>query len=523
MSLLALSALVLAPLPQGITEVEPNDLCPQATLVAPTSGVSLQGNLRSADIDHWLVTLPIGSSSNVWYLWLDEVPGTNVRVSLATGCATIPFTVAGESTAMTLYENPVGGPYVLRIAGDLVPVAGVAYTLRLSSDPCEVFTGDRFEPNSTFATATPLVEFASGEPIVVSGLVTGAGEVDVFLLHLPTAATGWFLTDVEFDAAVDIEVFDAATGGPVPTTATPGATVILSRWLARDLFVRVTGSPLSNCGPYTLHAQAILDPCGRATDDALEGPDVFGTAAPTALGTYPSLSVHEADPDAYAVMVNAGEAVVVSLTVTGPVAASLVLRTQATAGSATTVEQPASTGNRVRRLLVNSGPTPVVWQLGVTTFDGCAGYELALEAFGPGPVGVSYCPGFESSGGVPAVLEAWPTPLATTGELALRATGLPMTIGQFGGLGTLLFGDAMPAQPGATPGHCVGGRTTRVPWTLEATPSTLGAVEVIIDLAATPLAPSIWVGQTFTAQLWYRGIFPSSVFGVTDAARFVVN
>lgn len=339
--------------------------------------------------------------------------------------------------------------------------------------------------------------------------------MDHFAISIPPDTSVRYALPKAWDVAHDpliIELLDPVSGAVLGVGVGLLEFQPVLAW--RSFVLRVAASPQADCVGYELWAVWQGGPCGRSLQDALEGPDDFGTAAPMPAGKYDSLTVNEVDPDAHAVMIAPGEAVDLRLRVSGPSGREVILDTQVDNGP---IESTFVILGETRRLLVNPLGVPVVAHIGVRSLSRCAGYSLELVDLGVGPAGASVCAGLSTSGAPPAVA-VFPGIVGSRGELLLRLDGLVGPAAAFGYHAVAVIGTSYSAPPGGAGGLCVRGNTARSPQVL-----VNDRVSFVLDVSALQNAAFLTSGQSMTVQVWYQNLLAGSAdAGVSNAVQVLI-
>lgn len=196
------------------------------------------------------------------------------------------------------------------------PVAGASAQL----------SGDQFEPNDDFQNATPITDGS------YSGLTVEAGDVDVYAVDLDageslSAAVAFSHAEGDIDVALAdatgqriVAASESETDGESISYVAPSAGTyyfvvygFAGASAAYDMTVATSGSQGDT---ETLRVETATNDTETAANDStdLEPNDDFDSAVTVSSGTYSDLAIDENDVDVYALGLDAGESLSVTVT-----------------------------------------------------------------------------------------------------------------------------------------------------------------------------------------------------------------
>lgn len=384
---------------------------------------------------------------------------------------------------------------------------------------------DALEPNNTCATARPLPQ---GLQV---GLEAANADPDYYRVNVPAGAT--LTLDVLFlhaNGDIDARLFNASCGTQLAaSTSTDNDEQLI--WTnvgasAVDVNANVYNFPGVGCFDYNLRVTLATDPCLSTPDDVFEQNDTCATAVAAPPSLQFGLFVSKLDPDFFAVDVEPGATLDVS-----------VYFAHALGDIDVYVYDPfISCGGAVNYLVRGFSATDdehVQWQntgiltrslvLEIQVFEGstsnCNSYSLAIDPGQGATPGVNYCgPAAANSTGLPGRISAVGSGAVAQQNLVLVGQNLPiLSNGYF-----LVSANAgtIPNPGGSSGNLCLHPPFGR--FIAQTQNSGLsGVVSIPVNLMSLPQPNGpvvVQPGETWRFQLWYRDAllgFPTSNF--TDA------
>ena len=167
--------------------------------------------------------------------------------------------------------------------------------------------------------------------------------------------------------------------------------------------------------------------------------------------------------------------------------------------------------------VASGGDIEVVFSIS-QSFISINGLQIIEQGAGSG-VGTNYCgPAVANSSGSPAIINASGSALVVDNDLTLSGSGLPNN--QFAIFVNSLSQGFVPMPGGSLGNLCLSGGLGRYNGPGQILNSGAGgSVSLLIDLNATPTPAgpvSIFPGETWNFQLWYRDLMPGPVSNFSD-------
>ena len=159
----------------------------------------------------------------------------------------------------------------------------------------------------------------------------------------------------------------------------------------------------------------------------------------------------------------------------------------------------------------------------VSGFASCNGVQIMPETI---PIGSAYCnPANVNSTGMPGVISATGSVIASDNDVTLNASGLPTN--QFGFFLNSMSQGFVP-NPGLSQGNlCLSGAIGRYNSMAQLFNSgSTGTGDLSLDLTNTPTPAgptAISMGQTWNFQSWYRDLNPMPTSNFTDAVSITIQ
>ncbi len=448
---------------------EPNDDCASATpLVLPQElfGGAILGDLAPGgpSPDVFAVVVPPGETLEV-RPGLYPPPPIRFEIFDDPSC-TVPVAVGSASDFALRAVNTGATPADFRIAlrqdpgGPPFDCMGYLFSAFSYLDPCPGLAADPFEPNDDLASAALL------PPGSYTGLTVSVGDPDFYRIPAqPGQRIDLVLTPLltGYPAAEPYVTFlDVVTGHVLPaTTSGGGAWSYVNLTGHAEVGLRISVGGVFTCNGYDLDVGVSDTFCASLAPDAFEENDDCAAAASLPEGVFGGLGVDYVDRDFFRVGLAPGEAMVAifEADAASPNAIDVDLMDAAACpgGSPWAVH---SFGGRETAVVRNDSGVAHEYtfmvRVDLEDFDvdaPCAAYGVTLHRYAS-PIGQSYCPALPNSGGSPARLEVFGSPVVADGELALLATDLPLFAP-----GIFFFGPNQVQLPLGNGLRCVGGRS----------------------------------------------------------------
>ena len=288
-----------------------------------------------------------------------------------------------------------------------------------------------------------------------------------------------------------------------------------------DLFIRVGGWQGST-GTGTVELTVAASPCASLGADAFEDNDDCAGAASLQDGSYPGLTVFEADNDYFAVTVADGatlDASIIFLNANGDtdlylwdplVACDTNVAGQGTGTGALAVGFSASDDEFLTYTNTTGASQNLILEVDMFDANGCNTYDLNVTGAsggGPGPVGTNYCSANVNSTGNTASISGFGETSVASNDLTLTASDLPAN--QFGIIVVSATQGFVPNAGGTSNGNlCLGGAIGRYVGPGEILSSGgAGEFSLAIDLGVIPQGggtTATVAGDTWNFQAWYR-------------------
>ena len=326
-----------------------------------------------------------------------------------------------------------------------------------------------------------------------------------------------------------IEIFSGDCSNLVPVICNddgPGCTGFTSEAVAAglpvgtDLYIRVGGWNGST-GTGTVELTLTPDPCAALGADSFEDNDDCAGAASLSDGSYPGLTVFEADNDYFAVTVADGATLDASLTFVNAngdmdlylwdplVACDTNVVGQGTQTGSLAVGFSASDDEFITYTNTTGAAQNLIIEVDMFDANGCNSYDLSVTGAGvsAGPIGANYCSAAANSTGATGAMSAFGLTSVAANDVTITASNLPPA--QFGIFATSQTQGFVPGAGGTSNGNlCLGGSIDRFagPGEILQADAT-GEFSLSIDLTNFPNGggvTSVLAGETRNFQAWHR-------------------
>ncbi|MEC8511373.1 MAG: hypothetical protein VX015_04440 [Planctomycetota bacterium] len=523
------------------------DECSGAVPLVNGVSQSYDTTTASSSIPAW--PCAAGGGSDIWYSYtttaLSDVAvetcgssyDTAIEIFSGDCTALVPLVcnddACGLQSTATAFGVPAGTELRIRVGG-FNGSSGPGTVLLTEGAPfdCSVQPDDSFEDNDTCQTAAALT---TG---IYQGLFCSLTDSDFYEVSLgATDILNFNILDTPnedldlnlYDSSCNLINFFDTDGLSYPASGTAQTVIV-------EVFVDPNFAGVG-CLNYDIDMSVAPDPCSTLGTDAFEENDDCASAVPLSDGSYPGLTVFDADNDYFAVTVPDGGTLDASIlflnangdvdlylwdplvacdtNVAGPGGGSGSLALGFSATDDETITYTNTTG----------GPQNLILEVDMFSSGGCNSYDLNVTGAGvsTGPIGTNYCTSNANSTGNAASISGFGLTRVSANDVTLTASNLPAN--QFGILIVSANRGFVPGAGGTSNGNlCLGGAIGRYVGPGEILSSGgAGEFSLSIDLGLIPQGggtTATVAGDTWNFQAWYRdGVGLGSNF--TDGIEIV--
>jgi len=515
----------------GDDAFENNDSCGAAAALG--AGATANLILVDGDEDYYSIALADGQTVEVTADFAHSQG--NIDLQLWNSGCTALFDVSNSTTndEFVTWTNSTGSAASVTLLAYLGASGNTGcgfYSLEIDViDPPPCGGDDPFEDNDVCGNAATVTAGTT------SGLVAVDADADYYRFTVPATSS------VEISAVfnhsggnVDMRLFAANCSTQLDTSTSNSDDETVS-WVnssasPQDVIVEIYLAPqgiAQGCGFYELEIGTQLDPCLGATDDGLEQNDVCSSSVPLSAGFIANLFVDKADADWWELTVPNGVTMSLDLFFNHSDAdVELRLYDNCADGDAQTnwlVQSTSSSDNEAVQWTNSSGAVATYYahvyvrEAGVGN---CADYSLDLSGGILPGLGTRYCNANANSSGLPASIFASGSDTVADNDLDLHVDSMPA--GRFGYFLMSNTQGFIPLFGGSQGNFCLGAPFVRFS-AFGQVSTAQGTLDFAPDLTALPNNTTIFPGQSWNFQCWFRDVNPTSTSNTTDAVEIQFN